>query len=282
MDMTCLITGATSGVGEAIATRLAGHGADVLVVARPGPSGGAAAMRIRHRVPGSRVEVLAADLADLAQVRALAEEVRRRRDRLDVLVLNAGVARPRRELTTDGMEVDFVTNHLSGFLLTEQLGELLRGSAPARVITTTSEAHRHVRELDWDAMVTGENFHHMRSYSTTKLLNVLFTTELAGRLTGTGVTANAADPGFARTALGRDAPAPFRAFLTLARPFRSSPTRAADTAVRLALDPDLAGVTGRYFSNSRPVDPSDLAADPGAAERLRELSTDLLTREATR
>jgi NAD(P)-dependent dehydrogenase (short-subunit alcohol dehydrogenase family) len=282
MTMTCLITGATSGIGEAIATRLAARGADVLAVARTAESGRAAAARIRRRQPAARIEVLTADLAVLDQVRSLAADVIARRTRLDVLVLNAAVARPRRELTVDGFETDFATNHLSAFLLTAQLRELLCASAPARVVTVASDAHRHVTQVDFDGLVIGAGFHHLRTYSTTKLLTVLFTCELARRLAGTGVTANAADPGFARTKLGRDAPGAFGLFLKLARPFQLDPVRAADTPVHLATAPDLAQVSGGYFRKCRPVDPARLATDPDAAARLWDLSSELVTRKATR
>lgn len=282
MTMTCLITGATSGIGEAIATRLADDGADVLAVARTVERGDAAAARIRRAVPGARIEFLTADLAALDQVRSLAREVITRRPRLDVLVLNAAVARPRRELTVDGFETDFAVNHLSAFLLAAQLRDLLCASAPARIVTVASDAHRQVEEVDFDGLPAGEDFHHMRTYSTTKLLTLLFTAELARRLAGTSVTANAADPGFARTGLGRDAPGAFGLFLKLARPFQLTPARAAETPVHLATAPDLAQVSGGYFRKCRPVDPGGPATDPTAAARLWDLSSDLVTRKATR
>lgn len=273
MTMTCLITGATSGIGEATATRLAAEGFDVLGVARTAERGRDAATRIRRRVPDASVEFVVADLADLRQVRALAAEVSARRDRLDVLILNAAVARPRRELTVDGFERDFATNHLSGFLLTRQLRSTL---PPARIVALTSGSHRHVKDLDLAALPTGENFHHLRTYAATKLLAVLFTAELARR----DVTAYAADPGFVRTALGRDAPGLFGAFLKLARPFRASPAAGAATPVHLATAPGLG--RGGYFADRRPARPSALATDPHLATRLWELSTDLVTRKAIR
>lgn len=281
MTMTCVITGATSGIGEAIATRLASQGADVLAVARTAERGHAAAARIRRHVPGAQIEVLTADLAVLDQVRALADQVIARRARLDVLILNAAVARPCRELTAEGIEVDFATNHLSAFLLTQRLQKLLSASAPARIVTLASATHRHVKEIDFEALATGDNFHHMRTYSTTKLLTVLFTAELACRLEDSAVTANAADPGFVRTALGRDAPGAFGLFLKVTRPFQLTPSKAADTPVHLATAPDLAHVSGGYFSKCRPANPSDLATDPGAAARLWDLSTELVTRSTS-
>lgn len=199
-----------------------------------------------------------------------------------MLILNAGVARPRRELTSDGFEVDFATNHLSPFLLTQLLTDLLRASAPSRVVTVSSSAHQHVKALDLDALATGRDFHHLRTYSTTKLLTVLFTVELARRLAGSGVTANAADPGFVRTALGRDATGPFGVFLKIVRPFQLSPDKAAATPVHLATSPDVADTNGAYFNRSRPRSTSALAQDRMTAERLWTLSNELVTQEVRR
>jgi len=281
-DLHCLVTGATSGIGEAIATKLAAQGAHVLAVARTSERGAAAIARIRRTVPDARIEVMTADLSVMGDVESLADRVTKHWDRLDRLILNAGVARPQRELTPDGFEVDFATNHLSTFLLTQRLRDLLRTSAPARIVTISSSAHKHVKTVDFDALATGENFHHMRTYSTTKLLTILFTTELARRLAGTGVTANAADPGFVHTGLGRDAPGAFGLFLKAARIFQLTPEKAAATPVYLATSPEPAVDTGGYYAKSRPTDPSSLAQDQTAAARLWSLSTDLTTRKAPR
>ncbi len=280
--LTCLVTGATSGIGEAIATQLAAQGAQVLAVARTIERGDAAAARIRRTVPDAHIEVMTADLSVMGEVESLADRVTGHWDRLDVLILNAGVARPRRELTPDGFEVDFATNHLSAFLLTQRLRDLLCASAPARIVTISSSGHKHVKRIDCDGLVTGENFHHLRTYSATKLLTILFTTELARQLAGTGVTANAADPGFVRTGLGRDAPGAFGLFLKAARIFQLSPDKAASTPVYLATSPEPAGDTGGYYAKSSPITPSSLAQDQSAAARLWTLSTELVNREASR
>ncbi len=274
----CLVTGATSGIGEAIATKLAAQGAHVLAVTRTTERGEAAIARIRRTVPDARIEVMTADLSVIGEVECLADRVTGHWDRLDGLILNAGVARPRRELTADGFEVDFATNHLSAFLLTQRLRDLLCASRPARVVTISSSGHKHVKTIDFDGLATGENFHHLRTYSTTKLLTILFTTELARRLAGTGVTANAADPGFVHTRLGRDAPGPFGLFLKAARPFQLTPEKAAATPVYLATSPETAGDTGGYYARSRPSNPSSLAQDRTAAARLWSLSTELVTK----
>lgn len=281
-DLRCLVTGATSGIGEAIATKLAAQGGHILAVARTTQRGDAAAARIRRTVPEARIEVMTADLSVMGEVESLADRVTGHWDRLDVLILNAGVARPRRELTPDGFEVDFATNHLSAFLLTQRLRDLLCASAPARIVTISSSGHKHVKRIDFDGLATGENFHHLRTYSTTKLLTILFTSQLARQLEGTGVTANAADPGFVRTGLGRDAPGAFGLFLKAARIFQLSPDKAASTPVYLATSPEAAADSGRYYVKSRPTDPSSLAQDQTAAARLWNLSTELIARKAQR
>ncbi|MBN9743463.1 short-chain dehydrogenase [Amycolatopsis sp. A1MSW2902] len=282
MSMTCLVTGGAGGVGEAIVTKLAGRGATVIAVARTVESGRAAAARIERRVPGAAVEFLVADLAALDQVDGLAGEMVARLDRLDALVLNAGVARPRRELTVDGFEVDFATNHLSPFLLVNRLQPVLVASAPARVVVAASTAHQHVKRIDLADLPRGLDFHHIRTYAATKLLNVFLTTELARRLAGTGVTVNAADPCFTRSGLGRDTPWPYGLFLTLARPFQRTPDKAAETAVHVATATELEPVTGRYFRNGKQWRPGRLASDPDLAGRLWTLSTELLSDKALR
>jgi retinol dehydrogenase 12 len=268
---TCLVTGATSGIGKATAARLAELGATVLAVARDRARGEQAAAEIRRRAPRSRVEVLAADISHLGQVRALAAQVQDRYDRLDVLVNNAGVAKFRRELTPDGLGVTFATNHLGPFLLTNLLLDQLNRSARARVITVSSDRHTQQRSIPWDDLEPG----HDCTYKASKLLNILFTYELARRLAGTGVTANCLSPGFVRTELGREATGAFRVFLRLARPFQSSPEAGAQTSVYLATSPQVAQVSGRYFEKSTPAQSSALSQDPAAAKRLWQLSTQL-------
>jgi retinol dehydrogenase-12 len=268
---TCLVTGATSGIGKATAVRLAELGAAVITVARDRARGEQAAAAIRRRAPRSRVEVLTADLSRLGEVRALAAQVRDRYDRLDVLVNNAGVAKFRPELTPDGLGVTFATNHLGPFLLTNLLLDQLRHSAPARVITVSSDRHKQQRSIPWDELEPGRDC----SYKASKLLNILFTYQLARRLAGSGVTANCLSPGFVRTDLGREATGAFRVFLRLTQPFQSSPEAGAQTSVYLATSPEVAEVSGRYFEKSTPAEPSALSRDPAAAERLWQLSAQL-------
>ncbi len=277
----CVVTGATSGIGLATTLRLVADGAHVVGVARTSESGNAALRTIRQQGSGARVEMVHADLSAMGDVTNLAERLVGEYQRLHVVVLNAGVVRPDREITRDGFETDFATNVLGPFLLTRLLRDRLVESAPARVVTVTSSGHRGVKTVDLDALPTGVDFHRIRTYTTTKLLNVLFSNELARQFAGTGVTANAADPGFVRTRLGRDVPGAFGLFLRVTRPFQRSADSAAATIHFLATDPTVATVSGGYFGNCRPVAPSPLALDQNAARSLWNLCNTLTTQETT-
>jgi retinol dehydrogenase 12 len=277
----CLVTGATSGIGKETALRLAALGAAVTIVARDEARGAAAAAEIMERVPRARVETLTADLSRPEQVRALAASVRDRSDQLDVLVNNAGVISMRPRLTADGLEVTFATNHLGPFLLTCLLRGLLERSAPARVVTVASAAHRQVRAIPWDDLARGGaaqdgSAGNGQAYAVSKLLNILFTAELARRLAGTGVTANCLHPGFVRTALGREVTGIPGAAVRVALSLRPGPAAGARTSVYLAVSAEVADVTGGYFVKSRPARPSALARDETAAARLWELSAELV------
>ena len=282
---TCLVTGATSGIGKETALRLAMLGATVIIVARDAARGAAAGAEMSDRVPQAGVEVMTADLSSLAQVRRLAGDVRGRHGRLDVLVNNAGVISPRRQLTADGLETTFATNHLGPFLLTSLLCGLLERSAPARVVTVSSAVHRQVRAIAWDDLPRGAQSGQSgqgRAYPASKLLNILFTAELARRLAGTGVTANCLHPGFVRTGLGRDVPGVLGAVLPLILRLRPGPAAGARTSVYLASSPEVADVTGGYFVNCKPAEPSALAKDTETAARLWALSEDLTGLPPTR
>jgi retinol dehydrogenase-14 len=164
----------------------------------------------------------------------------------------------------------FAVNHLTPFLLTTLLRERLEHSAPARVVTVSSNVHTRVRAIPWDGMATGKP-----DYDLSKLLNILFTVELARRLDGSGVTANCLHPGFIRTGLGRNVTGAFGVMLRAAMPFIPGPGKGAETSVYLAGSPEVAAVTGGYFAKSRPAQPSALAADTEAAARLWTLSEEL-------
>src|SRR5580700_7028926 len=265
----CVVTGATSGIGRAAATALAKLGATVVMVGRDrGRTEAAAAQVAAVSASPPRTEI--ADLASLEQVRGLAGRLAGL-ERIDVLINNAGLVLGDRRITPDGLEHVFALNHLAPFLLTNLLLPKLTGSAPARVITVTSDAHSAAK-LDLDDPNLEHGWDSWRSYANSKLANILFTRELARRLDGTGVTANCAHPGVVRTGFGREGKPLLRLGITIARPFMASPERGADTVVYLASSPDVAGQTGGYYVKRQRREPSAAARDDTVARELWELS----------
>ena len=195
----CLVTGATSGIGEVAATALAAKGATVVLVGRNPEKAAATAERIKKVTGNPSVEFLIADLSQQSEVRRLAEEFKAKHDRLHVLVNNAGAMFADRRESPDGIELTFALNHLGYFLLTNLLLDTLKASAPSRVVSVASYAHRMVPALDFDDLQFREKYSGFKVYGASKLANVLFTKELARRLEGTGVTANSLHPGFVAT-----------------------------------------------------------------------------------
>ncbi|HXK21467.1 MAG TPA: SDR family oxidoreductase [Myxococcota bacterium] len=279
-DRTCLVTGATSGIGLETAVGLAREGARVLIVGRDPMRGEAARAEIARRSGHHRVELLRADLASLKEVRRLADEVRARCPALHVLVNNAGVMNLTRRQTEDGFEATFAVNHLAYFALTHHLLDLLKANAPARIVNVASDAHRFGR-IDWDDLQSERRYRGlpvvaaMRVYGTSKLLNILFTQELARRLEGSGVTANCVHPGAVSTRLGANNGSATRIAASLLRPFMLSPAEGARTSIHLASSPDVAELSGRYFAKMREARCSRAARDPDAARRLWMLSAEL-------
>jgi retinol dehydrogenase-12 len=272
VNKVCVVTGATSGIGKAAATALAGMGATVVLVGRDRGRTEAAAARI-GAVSSSPPKVETADLASMEQVRGLAGRLASLQ-RIDVLINNAGLVLRQRRVTTDGFEHVFAVNHLAPFLLTNLLLPNLTASAPARVITVASNAHTAAR-LDLSDPHLERGWDSWRSYANSKLANILFTRELARRLEGTGVTANCAHPGVVRTRFGRDASPLMTIGITIGRPFMLSPRRGADTIVYLASSPGVAGQTGGYYVKRKRREPSAAGRDDAAARELWEISENL-------
>lgn len=271
---TCLVTGATSGIGEETALGLARHGARVLIVGRSRERGARSLARIRAESGNDAIELLLADLASLAAIRRLAEEVLEACPQLHVLVNNAAMLTRRRSTSVDGFETMFAINHLAYFVLTNLLLERLVASAPARIVNVASNAYRFGR-IDLEDLQSERRFGAMRSYGRTKFANILFTTELARRLEGTGVTANCLHPGGVATRLGYDDSLLSWAATRLLKPFLLTPARGAATSLHLATAPELEAVSGRYFVDQRETRPSPDAQDPGLARRLWQLSAEL-------
>lgn len=269
-----LITGATNGIGLAAAQELARRGAALAIVARDEAKGHASAEQIaRAGGSGAAVDVLLADLSVQADVRQLAADALERYERLDALVNNAGAMFGRRRMTEDGIEQTWALNHLAPFLLTSLLLERLKASAPARVVTTSSDAHRGAR-IPFDDLAAERSYARggFSRYGETKLANILFTSELARRLPGSGVSAYCFHPGLVATGFNRNNGALMGALMTFARPFSRAPERGARTLVWLVDSPEPAGESGGYFVDEHLATPSAEARDADAARRLWECS----------
>ncbi len=199
----CLITGATSGIGLVTAQALAQHGAQVVLVGRDAARGAQSVAQIKQATGNDAVDLLLADLSSQADVATLAQTFQQRYERLDVLVNNAGAIFTERQVSVDGVEMTFALNHLGYFLLTHHLLGLLKTSAPCRIINVASSAHRRGR-IHLDDLQGEWNFGGWRAYCQSKLANIMFTYELAKRLSGTQITANTLHPGFVATRFGHN------------------------------------------------------------------------------
>jgi retinol dehydrogenase 14 len=271
---TVLITGGTSGIGNATAVAMAAMGANVVVVGRNQERGGAAVEEIKAQSHNESVELMLADLSVQAEVRRLAEEFLERYDRLDVLVNNAGLVQSKRTETPDGIETTLAINHLAPFLLTNLLLGCLEQSAPSRVITVSSEAQRW-GTMDFEDMQSRRKYRGFPVYGMTKLANIMFTYELAERLDGTGVAVNCLHPGSVGTNFGQNNRGAMALFFRTFKPFMRSPEQGADTLIWLASSPEVDGVSGKYFSDRKEIEAKKVAYDPAARRRLWEISEDL-------
>jgi|ERR1022692_203865 NAD(P)-dependent dehydrogenase (short-subunit alcohol dehydrogenase family) len=269
----CVVTGASSGIGKAASLVLAQFGAEIILVCRDKARGEAALAEVRAAATAGAARLEIADLSSLQEVRDLGGRLASL-DGLDVLINNAGLVLGDRRITADGLEYTLALNHLAPFLLTNLLREKLAASAPARVITVSSAAHSAAR-LDLADLQLAGHFNGWRAYSNSKLANILFTTELARRLTGTGVTANCLHPGTVNTGFGRDGSRMLRFGLDLGRRFLRTPGQGADTVVYLASSPDVEGSTGGYYVRRKLRTPSRAAQDQATARRLWEISAEL-------
>ncbi|HEY1695302.1 MAG TPA: SDR family oxidoreductase [Polyangiaceae bacterium] len=272
---TVVVTGANQGIGKAAAVALAAKGARVVLVARNREKGERARAEVEAAGAGG-AELVVADLSSQAEVRRAAAEIKRKHDRLDVLVNNAGVFVPERHATADGLEETFALNHLGYFLLTRELLELLRESGASRIVNVSSEAHRGAR-MHWDDLqFERSKYGGFKAYGQSKLANVLFTYELARRLEGTKVTANCLHPGVIGSGFGQTYGGAMSVLVKIARPFMLTPEEGARTTVYLASSPDVEGVSGKYFSKCKPVRSNALSYDEPSQHKLWALSEELV------
>jgi len=277
VDMTgkvCLITGGNSGIGKATALGLAKLNASIVIVSRDKDKGEATLIEIRGKSDNRNVDAMTADLSSQDSVRELAHDFRGRYKKLHVLINNAGIFLPRRVPTVDGLETTFATNHLGHFLLTNLLLDVLKASAPSRVINITSSAHRGTT-IDFDDLQAEKKYSGYHAYSQSKLANVLFTYQLAKRLEGTGITVNCLHPGVVRTGFGKDVTGLMSILVRVGSPFMMSPEKSARAAIYLATSPELEGVTGKHFSRGKEERSSTESYDDSSAERLWKVSAKL-------
>jgi NAD(P)-dependent dehydrogenase (short-subunit alcohol dehydrogenase family) len=268
----CVVTGANDGIGKATALGLAKMSANVVMICRSRERGETAQAGIKRESGNNAVTLLIADLSSQAAIRRLATEFTAKYPALHVLINNAGIIPRNRTVTQDGFETQFAVNHLAYFLLTQLLLDTIKGSAPARIVNITSQAHQGAT-LDFDDLQSQHSYSRTRVYATTKLANILFTYELARRLEGTRVTANCVHPGGIATKLLSDyLPSPIR---FMAGIVGKSPEKGAQTPIYLATSPEVEGVTGKYFVDRKAAPSSKSSYDLELARRLWQESAKL-------
>jgi len=269
-----VITGATSGIGQIAAERLAGMGARMVLVARDKARGEAALARLRTANPSANHTIHYADLSSVADTKRVAAEIAAAEPRIDVLINNAGAVFSSRQVTPDGLEMTFATNHMAYWIMTHGLRERLVASKPSRVVSTASDAHKG-QSLDLDDLQATKSYSAFKVYGRSKLANILFTRALARRTEKAGVTANCLHPGFVATRFGDRSGGLLSIVIRVAKMFAITPEKGAETIVYLASSPDVAEVSGQYFYQSRPATPTKQALDDATGEKLWEITKKL-------
>ena len=280
---TIIVTGASLGIGRVTALELARMGARVVMVCRNPEKGEAVRRDIVRATGNDAVDLMIADLSSQQQIRGLAKDFLATHDRLDVLVNNAGAINMSRHTTVDGYETTFAVNHLAYFLLTNRLLDALKASAPSRIVNVSSRAHVG-GHINFDDLMGEKKYSAARAYGQSKLANVLHAYELARRLEGTGVTANALHPGAVRTGFGKNNPGIIGTLFGVAqvvgRPFYVSEEVGAQTQIYLASSPEVEGVTGKYFARCRETESNAESHDVDVARRLWDVSEELTVASA--
>ncbi len=265
----CLITGANGSLGKATALELAQLGATVILACRNKARGDEVKADILSATKNSAVELILVDLSSQESIRQMAAAFSEKYDRLDVLINNAAIYKSRSEMTSEGLELMFATNHIGPFLLTNLLLDKLITSAPARVLVVTAPS---TTPLDFDNLQGEQRFRSLQAFGVSKMCNLLFTYELAGRLAGSGVTVNAVHPGLMKSNLMREAPLAIRWLTQLAS---TAPTKAASSLVYLASAPEMAGVTGKFFKDGKAIESNQYSHDQVIQRRLWDVSVAL-------
>jgi NAD(P)-dependent dehydrogenase (short-subunit alcohol dehydrogenase family) len=274
----CLVTGGTNGIGKSTALELARMGATVVIVGRDAQKTSQVVQEIRTASGNPNVDSLLADLSSQQEVRRLAHEFKNKYSQLHVLLNNAGAVFMQRQLSADDIEMTFALNHLASFLLTNLLLDVIKASAPARIINVSSNAHT-TGKIEFDNL-QGERNYSPRVYENSKLANILFTMELAGRLEGTGVAVNALHPGFTATGFAKNNGKVMDTLVSIFAPLVArSPEKGAETSIFLASSPSVEGMTGKYFYDSQMIAAAPQATDMVVARKLWEASTELINRK---
>ncbi|MDF5728269.1 MAG: SDR family oxidoreductase [Rhizonema sp. PD38] len=269
-----LITGANSGIGLVTASHLAEQGAGVVLVCRNSDRGATALKNIARVATGIAPTLLVADLSSQASIRSLANDVHTQFDRIDVLVNNAGAVFAQRELTVDGIEKTFATNHLAPFLLTNLLLDRIQTAPSGRILLVSSKVHNNAR-IDFNDLQNERRYSAIRAYEQTKLENILFTYALAKRLADTNVTVNCLAPGLVASNFGRNAGGFISIMSRLLTPFSLTPEEGARTSIYLASSPEVAGVTGKYFFKCHEEPSSPSSYDSESTQQLWKVSENL-------
>ena len=267
---TVVITGATSGIGEVAADRLAAKGARIVFIARDKARGEETLKHLHAIAPGAEHAAYYADLSRISEMKRVSAEIAAANPRIDVLVNNAGALFNSRQVTADGLEMTFAVNHMAYFVVTNLL-LTAHGTGRPRVVSTSSDAHKGAK-LNFDDLQSERGYSGFRVYGCSKLCNILFTRELARRLEGTGVTANCLHPGFVATRFGDQSGGIVSFAVRAAKNFALTPEQGAGTIIYLASSPDVADVSGGYFYKSKIATPTKEAQNDAEGKRLWEVS----------
>jgi NAD(P)-dependent dehydrogenase (short-subunit alcohol dehydrogenase family) len=273
-DKVVVVTGATSGIGEVAADRLAQKGARIVFVARDHERGEAARKHFRAIAGHTDHTVHYADLTSLAEQKRVAKEIADSEPQIDVLINNAGAMFGSRQVTEDGLEKTFALNHMSYFTVTNILLDRLKATPGARIVSTASDAHKG-NKLNFDDLQSEKSYSPFAVYGRSKLMNILFTRELAKRLAGTGVTANCLHPGFVGTRFGDQSGGLMAFAIKIAKNFALTPEQGAETIIYLSSSDDVAGKTGGYYEKKKLIAPSRAAQNDADARRLWDISAKL-------
>ena len=270
----CLVTGATDGIGKVSARVLAELGAKVIIVGRNPEKSAIVLAELKSISGNENIDLLMADLAVMQEVRDLAEQVISRYDRIDVLLNNAGGYFTKHEITSDGLEMTFALNHMSYFLLTNKLMELLKYSAPARIVNVSSDAHYGV-DMEFENLNGEQEYKAWKAYQKSKLANVLFTYELLKKVPG-NITVNCLHPGFVATNFGHNNGGLFGPVLKIAQRVSAiDPEEGAKTSIFLCSAPEVKGVSGKYFYKCQPKTSSRESRNMDTGKRLWQISSDI-------